>query len=87
MPAVTCRLMRFVARARESPPAAEDVERLRSFPGVVVVERASDQLYLLEMEPDVAKALSEALPRWAIAGDARAVIPEEPRRPLRKPTE
>jgi hypothetical protein len=68
---------RFILRftGRGATPA-DDVQRIRSSPGVNVVDSASSRMLLVEALPESVQKLADSLPNWTCSGEQTIELPD-----------
>jgi hypothetical protein len=55
---------------------ASDVERIRSAPGVKVLDSSSPRMFLVEASPETIRQLNTALPGWTSSHEQMIPLPD-----------
>jgi len=68
---------RFILRftGRGTPPDS-DLAKIRSAPGVTVLETASPRMLLVQAAPETLRQLAEALPGWTSSREQTIPLPD-----------
>jgi hypothetical protein len=55
---------------------ASDAERIRSAPGVTVLDSSSPRMFLVEASPETIRQLNTALPGWTSSREQTIPLPD-----------
>jgi hypothetical protein len=80
-------MKQYIVRYTKSASAPqEEKDRVKSFPGVQVVDESSRML-LIQTSPETAAALDAALPDWAVSAEQEYTLPNPRPKVLNGPGE
>jgi hypothetical protein len=65
----------YILKYQGTDPPQSDLERIDNAPGITILDRAADQLMLLEASDAAAAALDRQLANWTVAKEVTYPLP------------
>ncbi len=67
---------RFILRFKGRGETAEDLERIRSAPGVTVLDDAASRMLLVEASSETVEGLVKSMPGWIFTREQMVRLPD-----------